>query len=453
MNTIQKHMLRQLPFEPSDITKFMKYDLWRFQTKSMPPPKAILIKFVRILFLCVEGFRKDKCYLHASALTFFSLISIVPVLAMVFGIAKGFGFEKLLENELYEKFPGQTEVLSQGIEFAKNLITNTKGGALAGIGLILLIWSVIKVLGHIESSFNEIWEITKSRSLIRKFTDYISIVIICPLLFTLSNSLTIIIKTQIEHVIQKFIILGIFTPFIFVGFKLVPFILIWTLFTAIYMFMTNTKVKFSSALTAGVVSGTAFQIFQWGLIEFQVGVARYNGIYGSFAAIPLFLFWLQFSWIIMMIGSEIAFAHQHIDEYEFAPDAASINTAYKNKLSLFATKICVTDFQKGNTPLTASEISTKSGIPIRLCRKILKELAVSKILSETRDNSTDELVYQPAKDIHSLTIKYILDAINTCGTASLPVPETEFLKKITEAVEKMDHAIENSDGNLLLCDI
>lgn len=453
LGPLQKKMMSLLPFDPYMIAGFLKSDVWRFPTKSLPYTQAVAIRVIRIILLCIQQFSDDKCYLRASALTFFSLISIVPVLAMVFGIAQAFGFEQLLEDILYDKFPGQSDVLSQGIEFANNLIEKTRGGALAGVGLIVLIWSVIKVLGNIEASFNDIWEIKKSRVFIRKVTDYVSIVLICPLLFILSNSITIIIKTQIEHIFEKFLFLGFFRPFVFFGFKLTPFILMWFLFTAMYMFMTNTKVKFTSALLAGVVAGTAFQLLQWGLIAFQVGVARYNAIYGSFAAFPLFLFWLQYSWLILLVGAEISFAHQHVAEYEFAPDTEKISKAFRNKLCLYVSYVFLKEFKNGNTPLKAVEISGQTEIPIRLTVKILDILVRSKIINETRDNCSDELVYQPARDIHSYSLKSVLDAINTHGTDKIPLAHTDAYDKLTEAIEKIDDSISTSGGNVKLCDI
>jgi len=432
---------------------FLTIEIWRLQTRNLPPLKARMIRLLRTVLLSVKRFSDDNCQLHASALTFFSLISIVPVLAMTFGIAQGFGFEKMLENLLYEKFPGQEGVLSQGIEFAHNLLENTRGGALAGIGLVGLVWSVIKVLGNIESSFNDIWNVQKSRPLIRKFTDYLSIMLICPILFILSNSLTIFIKTEIDIIVHKFTVLGFFSPIFSGTLKLAPFFLIWMLFTALYMFMTNTRVNFKSAFLAGIIAGTAFQLLQWGLIAFQVGVARNNAIYGSFAAVPIFLIWLQMSWLILLAGSEVAFAHQHIHEYEFEPDTRRISRGFRDKLTILITHFISEKFKNGETPLGASTISSRTGIPIRLTQRILDQLVYGGILTKTREDNQGELVYQPARDISQFTIKFVLDAISNHGTDAIPIPETRELKAISNYLDKISDLVETSDANRLLNDI
>lgn len=434
-------------------TLFLPTEIWRIRTESLSPFKAGMVRFLRTLLVSIKRFSDDNCRLHASSLTFFSLISIVPVLAMTFGIAQGFGFEKMLETLLYEKFPGQEQILSQGFAFAHNLLEKTRGGTLAGIGLAGLIWSVIKVFGHIESSFNTIWNIKKSRPIVRKFTEYLSMMIICPILFILSNSLTLFIKSELDIIIQKFSILG-FVGFLFqAGLKLSPFILLWVLFTFLYMFMTNTKVHFKSALLAGVLAGTIFQFVQWGFIAFQVGVARYNAIYGSFSAIPLFLIWMQLSWLILLAGAEAAFAHQHIREYERETDTTKISRATRDKLALFVTYFLAKKFQGGETPLTIDDLSSQTGISIHLLCHILEDLVSGGVISETREDEGGAFVYQPARDICQFTIQFVLDAINHHGTNDLPILETPELKSISQCLDQIGHLVQKSESNRLLIEI
>jgi len=205
------------------IVDFIKTDIWRISLKDLPRMKSFLIKQLRTVLVAIRGFDEDKCLLRASSLTFYSLLSIVPVVAMAFGIAKGFGFEKLLEKQLFEKLPGQEEVLVQVVDFAQALLENTKGGMIAGIGIIVLLWSVIKLLGHIESSFNEIWGIKKSRTAARKFSDYLSIMLISPIFVVVSGSVTIFITTQITHITETVSLLWVFSPFIIWILKLLPY--------------------------------------------------------------------------------------------------------------------------------------------------------------------------------------------------------------------------------------
>lgn len=445
--------MRNLTMLISKTIDFLRTDIWRISLKTLPGKRSFLIRQLRVIILAVRGFDEDKCQLRASALTFYSLLSFVPVVAMAFGIAKGFGFEKLLEKELLEKFPSQQEVLSQVIGFAHSMLENTKGGMIAGIGLLVLFWTVIKVLSHIERSFNDVWEIKEGRRFGRKFGDYLSIMLIAPLLIILSSSITVFIQTQIELITEKIAVLGMFSAFIFPLFSLSPYVVIWLLFTFLYVFLPNTKVDFKSGVLAGIVAGTLFQVTQLLYISFQVGVAQYNAIYGSFAALPLFLVWLQISWLIVLFGAEISFAHQNVDTYEFESDCKQISADFKQLLSLQIAHLLVKTFANGELPLTASQISHSLEIPIRLVRQILYELAQSGTLAEVKTEDEQIFAYQPACDIHGFTVKFIIDALEQHGTSNLPVAQTKELHILSDTLKTFKDAMEHSPENRLLIDI
>ena len=384
----------------SKVSNFLKTDIWQVKLEELPLAKSFLVKQLRVIIMASRRFAEDKCQLRASALTFYSLLSVVPVAALAFGIAKGFGFEKLLEKQIMEQFAGQEEVLTQVITFANSLLENTKGGLIAGIGIAALFWAVIKVLGNIEVSFNDIWGIKEPRTLGRKLSDYLSTVLICPVLIIMSSSVTVFVTTQITLITNKVSLLGIFSPLIFFMLKLLPYGMIWVLFTFIYIFMPNTKVNFKSGLLAGIVAGTAYEITQLAYINFQVGVAKYNAIYGSFAALPLFLIWLQISWLIVLFGAEISFADQNVDTYEHEPDSLKISSSFKKVLTLVIAHTVIRNFSQGEKPLTAARISHTLDIPVRLVRQLLYELVESRIFSDTRTEEYKELAYQPARDIN-----------------------------------------------------
>lgn len=437
----------------SRVIDFFKTGIWRVRLRDLPRRKAFFIKQLRILFLTIQGFNHDKCPLRASALTFYSLLSIVPVAAMAFGIAKGFGFAKRLENLLYEKLPGQEEVLTQVIAFANTLLENTKGGVIAGIGIAVLLWSVIKVLSHIEGSFNAIWEIRKHRSIGRKITDYLSIMLICPFLLIMSSSVTVFITTQIKHITEKVALIGLFSPIIFFFLKLIPYGLVWVLFTTIYIFLPNTRVDFRSGIVGGVFAGTLYQIIQWTYINFQVLVAKYNAIYGSFAALPLFLIWLQISWFVVLFGAEISFAHQSVHSHEFDPESGKITLAFKKLIALQIAHLLVKNFSKGDKPLNSNQISRSLNIPFYLSQKILDELTESGILSIIKTASNRYVAYQPARDINLLTVNYIIHALEHQGVDDIPLPQTAELQTLSETLKTFGDIIENSPENKLLRDI
>ena len=432
---------------------YFKVDIWRIRSDDLSRSKSFFLNSVRILILSFRGFDDDKCQLRASALTFYTLLSIVPVAALAFGIAKGFGFETMLEKQLYERFSGQAEIVQQVINFAHSLLETTRGGMIAGIGVIVLFWSVMKVLGHIEQSFNEIWENNKGRTLWRKFSDYFAMMLISPVLFIMSGSVTVFVTTQITYITNQVALIGYFSPVIFSLLKLSPYILIWALFTFAYLVMPNLKVHFVSGLVAGIVAGTAFQLVQSFYITFQVLVAKYNAIYGSFAALPLFLVWLQLSWLIVLFGAELSFAHQNVDTYEFEPDQRKVSARFQKLLALQIVHMLVKNFINGHAPLTAAKISHTLEAPIRLVSNSLFELTQSGIVSELETEDSQELAYQPARDVNQFTIKFVLDALDHKGIEDIHIVQTPELGVLSEAMQQLGETISTSPANKLLKDI
>jgi membrane protein len=448
VKTIRKLDIQQ---SISRLIDFIRIDIWRIRLDDLPFKRSIFIKLLRIILLTLRGFDQDKCLLRASALTFYTLLSIPSVMAMFFGVAKGFGFEKRLQANLISNFPGQEEILTKVITFANSLLeqTKTKGGLIAGIGVAVLFWSVLKVLGHIESSLNSIWEIKESRSWGRKISDYLSVMLLAPICILMSGSLTVFITTQITEITQKVKLLGYVSPLIFLSLNLIPFVLIWVLFTVIYLLMPNTKVNLKAGLLAGIVAGSIYQIFQ----GIYIGVAKYNAIYGSFAALPLFLMWIQISWWIVLFGAELSFATQNVDTYEYEPDCLKVSPAFKKLLTLQVAHLLIHNFKEGQTPLIDSQISHRLQIPVRLLHQILYELVATGLFNETKTNEDKKFGYQPARDINALTIKQILEAIEHHGIDTIPVARTDELKILSESLEKFSEAIEISPANRLLKDI
>lgn len=435
------------------ITNFLKNDIWRISLRNKPKYKVLLIKYLRIILLAFRGYNEDKVSLRSSALTFYSMLSVVPVVAMGFGIAKGFNFDVYLEQQIMENFSEQQEVLDWIIKFANRFLENTKGGIIAGIGIVVLFWSVMKVLGNIESSFNAIWQIRKPRVWFRKFSDYFSMMLIAPVLIIMATSSNVFITTQITKITSEIGLLGMISPLIFFLLKLIPYVLFWFVLTIVYMIMPNTKVNFKSAFVAGVISGTIFVFVQWVYIYFQVGVSKYNTIYGSFAALPLFLVWLQMSWLIVLFGAEVSFAVQNVEKYEFEPDTHNLSSYSWKVLILMVAHLLIKNFAKGEKAMTAEEISKKLEIPIRSSRDIIYKLVDSNIISEINTQHEKEKAYQPAQDINNLSVRYILNAIDHWGTDKILAIASTEKDQIIKILNDFDIAIQNSKGTILLKDI
>ena len=412
--------------------------------------KSFLIRLVRIVVLALRGFDENKCIFRASALTYFTLLSIVPIIALMFGISKGFGLQKQVEAQLTAKMEGQQEVVTRIIDFANSLLANASGGFIAGAGIVFLFWTIIRVLGNVEKSFNDIWGVIKPRTLGRKFSDYLSIILVCPVLFAIAGSATVFVSSHLRLIIEKVPILQNLGPVFWLVFKILPYCTIWIAFTFIFIFMPNTKVKFKSALIGGIVAGTIFQLVQWIYINFQIGVAKYGAIYGSFAALPLFLIWLQTSWLVVLFGAEVSFAHQNVETYEFEPDCLSVSRSFKTLLSLLITQRLVKSFCEGEKPCDAPRLSHELDIPIRLVRQVLYELSESGVASEVTKGEDKELAYQPATDVDKITVKFVIDRLEHRGTADIPVAKLNELDKLSDSLRQFSQTIEKSPANVLL---
>ncbi len=432
---------------------FLQTDIWRIRLKELGGAKRFFVQSLRILLVAIKEFISDQCALRASALTFYTLLSIVPVMAMAFAVAKGFGFQNMLERELLEQFAGQQEVINKVIEYARTMLEQTKGGLLAGIGAAALLWAVIKVMNNIEQSFNDIWANTVPRSLGKKFSDYLSIILVAPVLLIMSGSVTVLIVSQVTLITEKVSVLGIFSPLILFLLQLLPYVVIWGLFTFVYMFMPNVRVSIRSALVGGIVAGTVFKLLQWAYIYFQVGVSRYNAIYGSFAALPLFLVWLHLSWLVVLFGAEISFAHQNGEEYELEPESRNISGALKKKLSLSVLHLLVKTFQNGERALTDGQISDTLNLPIRLVRESLNDLFTSGLITKAIVAEGAADAWQPARDINDMTVAAVWETLDKSGLNALPLESTREFRLLAEAVDACYAAIQTSPANTLVKDI
>lgn len=432
---------------------YIQNEIWSVELKKLSGLRQSWIMFLRIITMSVKDFNDDKCEFRASALTFYTTLSIVPIAAMLFGIAKGFGYDIILKQQLYNKFAEHREIIDMVIGFSDKLLQDTKGGMLAGIGVAVLFWTIIKVLSNIEESFNEIWEVKKARSFFRKLSDYLSLTLICPILIILSSSITVFISGNIHSVSEHIeIIKGSY--FIYVTIKMLPYIMMWLVFTMIYIFMPNAKVNIKSAFLGGLVAGTLFQLLQDCYIILQVALSQYNIIYGSFSALPLFLIWLQYSWMIALMGAEIAYAHQHSYWFEFESEIKRITISFKRTLSLWVLSHMVKIFDKGGKPMTDIEISEKLGIPLRLTRGILFSLTKAGLTAEVISKDvTVSGAFQPAVTISKLTISYAIEALENHGAVKIPILKDSEFGKLSAKLDSIQNEIAKSDSNILLKDI
>lgn len=431
---------------------FFTYGIWRVRMKEYPRYKSWLIAMLRALILSVRGFQKDKCQYRASALTYYTLLSIVPVLAMAFGIAKGFGLEERLRTSL-QKFEAQREVIERAVEFAQNLLNQTSGGFIAGMGVLFLLWAVIKLLSNVEHSLNDIWGVKQPRTMARKFTDYISVMFLCPLLLILSGSLNVMLDNQVEFLTARIAALGPVAPYIKSALNLTRYVVTWLVFTFVYVFLPNTKVKLSAGLIGGIVAGTIYILVQWVYVAFQVGVAKYNAIYGGFAALPLFLMWLNTSWVVVMYGAELTFACHNVSTYEYEPDSINVSHGIKKLLALRIVHLLAERFVRGEQPMTAMEIAEVLELPVRLVRQLVYDLRGCGILAEVVIAGRETRGYQPARDVRQMTVMAVIEALEQHGYDDIPIGQSKELQLLAKTLDEFGAMLTAAPANRPLVEL
>jgi len=425
---------------------FFKEEIWSHDLRYKSKRHTFLVRQSRVYILAGKGFFEDRAFVRAAALTYFSMLSMVPVLAIAFAIARNFGFEDRMHEIISSNTQGQEEIMTWLTTMVDNLLLNAKGGILAGVGGIVLFWSVVQVLNNIEASFNDIWQIKKARSPMKKFSDYLAMVLLTPFAIGLTGTMLVKIQTMASEY-------ELLTPVIQLLIKLVPFFSMWILFTLVYIVMPNTKVKFRNALIAGVIAGTVAVIFQSIYQDLQIGVWRFNTLYGSIAMIPLFLLWLQITWLIVLMGAELSFAYQNIEHYEFEEDALNLSHNNKRILTLLTAYHIVKNFEEGGEPRNTDFLSHQLGMPLRLLNDLVFDLVDAGILVELAAEHPKDRSYVPAVDIHRITVEYIYTQLEYMGGDHMIVNESEELDKITKIHEHLMHSIRESPSNILLKDL
>ena len=437
----------------SRIRRFFGREIWCLQREQVSGLHWGLLKLLRVVLLTARGFLQDLCTLRASALTFYTLLSIVPILALAFGIAKGFGFEQRLQEQLLREFSAQQEVMTRIFGFARTLLETTKGGLIAGIGLVMLFWSVVKVLHNIEESFNVIWKVRRARTLARKFADYLAIMFTTPVLMLVSGSLTVFITTHVSQAAENMAVLNMLSPVIGLLLKLVTYALIWIMFSMLYFIMPNCRVSLSGGLLAGLLAGSLFQVVQWAYINFQVLIAKYNAIYGGFAALPLFLIWLHLSWLIVLMGAEFASAWQRVDSSDLQWENARPSARARRLMALAIVHLIVRRFAEGKPALTGIQIARRLQLPAGYTLDLLERMVHGGLLSRVQLDDEEREAYQPAADIGRYTVQYVLQACENHGDQDLPALKQENFRRLSEVLEEMEAVLHTCPANRLLKDI
>ena len=425
------------------VIRFITYDIWRITDKEVTGIKRLYIYLAKTVILAIRSFQRDKVQTKASALTFSTLLAIVPLLAVIVGIASGFGLSETVRQSVYSYFPGQTDALKQAFDFADNYLRMAQGGLFIGIGLTLLLYTVINLVSAIESAFNDIWQVKISRSWRRKITDYLALFIILPAMMTISGGLSLFLSTIRKTYLNEYVFL---TPVSDTLLSIAPYVITVLIFTALYMLIPNTKVRFPNALAAGFITGIAFQLFQYIYISGQIWVSKYNAIYGSFAALPLLLLWFQLSWLLCLFGAEITYASQNVKSFSFDRDSKNISRRYKDFLIFLITSLIIKRFEKGEKPYSANELSEENSIPIRLTQEILYLLTELGIILEVHVEKDERIVqFQPALDIHQISVGFLGRKIDEFGSENFKIDISNQFKNQWDTILSMREELLKSE--------
>ena len=427
--------------------------VWQKPIDQASPIRAFIIKQVRILYLAIQNALRNKIYTLAPALTFYSVLSIIPAAALAIGIAKGFGLERYLEQQLRIALAGREEVLVWVMDLTSTFFGQVDGLFIALTGLGILLYTILMLLTMVEKIFNQVWQVSHGRTLFHRLRDYFAIILIGPLLLIASGAVTVFFSTRAQLFEGSLL-----NPVLVLILRLMPYLLIWFLFILLYKIMPNTRVHLYPAAVNGIIAGTVFQMIQWVYLTFQIGAAGLGIIYGSFAALPLLLIWMQISWAVVLFGAELTHAAQNIDRYSYGPRPEEISSYNRKLISLYILHWLLKSYQDTPTPLTAHQVSVELKIPELLVEDILKGLCEACLLSTVPaaaggGGDREALTYRPAADADTVSIAEALKQLELQGSGSyLPEP-SPVLEKLISSVEKLGKAIDKSEANKLLVDL
>ena len=404
------------------------------------------VRPLKLVIYTLEGLLAHGTMDMGAALTFYALISIVPVLALVFAVVNGFGLVESLVANLYSLLPQMPEVVDYIVDFANRALARTQGGIVATVSLLTLFWAVIRMFESIEINFNKIWEVKSTRNLVRKYCDYITVVIIAPLLW--------IVATSISSYARQ--MLGVDSSvWLQLGSKIVSMVVVWAMFALIYLVLPNTKVRLRSALLAGIMAGSCFYAFQAIYIYLLKWMTSYSAIYGSFAALPLFLLWMQNSWSILLIGCELSFAIQNEKRFDEERMLPNVSPDDNRKLMIAITAFVARAFKRGEGAVPMVAIREGLALPTRIASKLVQQLVAAEVLNEVRCDEVEyDVAYAPARDITTLRICDVLAAVDShvegttedlCGSA--------IARRSQSAVDGIKKVATESDENRLILEI
>ncbi len=411
------------------------------------PRRTRSVAFIKTMNLSMRSFLNSKLWMTAGALTYYTMLAIVPALALIFAICRGFGFSNLLEAQIQQFFPAQSGALAQGLKFVDSYLANANEGVFVGAGIIFLLWTLYSLMSNVEDAFNEAWNVPRSRTVWRQITDYTAIFFILPILLILSSGINLLMSSTLQHLLPWDRLQGVVSVLL----DSLSWVLIWLFFTGTYLLIPNTKVKFKYALIAGVIAGTGFMIVEWLFVSGQMYVARYNAIYGSFSFVPLLLIWLQIVWIITLSGAVVCYAMQNIYNLSYLNKVDNISIAYREKVAIAVMSVIVKDFKAEKTPPTPFSVAHDYRLPANLVSIVVQRLERCGLIRRlVPEKPVDEPGMVPAVPVSTLTVAQVVQALNRAGDSDFIPDFDEQFGPVNEVMAKIGALVDQAEGSTLV---
>jgi membrane protein len=418
--------------------------VWEQNLQEMSWIKRSLLRQLQIVVLVIRDFYNNRSLLRAAALTYYTILSLVPLLALTFALLKAFGVQNQLQPLILDKLNVGDGQIAEAIV---GYINNTQVAQMGAVGLVFLLIAVISLLTNIEAAFNDIWGVNSLRPLLRRFSDYLSVILVGPVLLISAISMT---SSLISHSFtQRLLEMQMIGSLIVFVLKITPFIFMWLAFTLLYVFMSNIKVQWRAALIGGVVGGTLWQIAQLGYVHFQVGVARYNAIYGTMAALPIFMVWVYLSWVIVLFGLGVCYAKQNLRTGARDLRREEVNRRSFEQVALALLVTLADRFHRGDPAINHDQLARLLYVPPRLCRAILTQLEQLGLVTEISGHAGWPS-YQLGRDADNLSVSEIYRMLRNVGEDVMylrPHPQTTVA---LETCHSLADLVDNKFGEVTL---
>ena len=376
------------------------------------PKKRWLYRFLQTIILVARGFKDQVLVVRANSLSFALLFAFIPMMALIYAIARGFGFEETVKSTISSSFLAEANVAPVLLEWIERYLETARDGLFLGIGLIVLIWAVYAFFNMLENSFNSIWNVKQSRSFTRRMTNHVMTLLLVPVLVVVTSGISIFLNST--EVLAS--VLDSIVPIRKFMLRFLPFVATAGVFTWIFIAIPNTKVKFSSAIIPGILMGLLYQVVQALSMYLVVLFARMSIVYGAFSAIPLVLIWLHITCWLLLVGSELAFAIQNNDLFAYEKDLKNMSRRYKDYVMLYLLSVIIRRFEAGESPQTAQEMAAENQLPIRLVQQVLSRLEETVIVRRVYVEDEEEQAFIPALDTKSITVEMVIGRISAQGT-------------------------------------